>query len=62
MLETTFLSGFPESLENTKQECPLTGKRMERRRSKNVREDEPSVKQDGSSVSVIVPRRRWQVL
>lgn len=62
MLETTFLSGFPESLENTKQECSLTGKRMERRRSKNVREDEHSVKQDGSSVSIIVPRRRWQVL
>ena len=41
MLETTFLSGFPESLENTKQECPLMGKRLERRRSKKCqREDE----------------------
>ena len=38
MLQTTFLSGFPESLENTKQECPLMGKRLERRRSENVRE------------------------
>ena len=38
MLETTFLSGFPESLENTKQECALMGKRLEWRRSENVRE------------------------